>query len=416
MDKDTRKKVLIIGTTGGEYSLAKKISELEEVSEVFVAPGNDAMKDFCTTVDIREGNTQELLEFALENGIDLTIATGELAIKNDIATVFHQHNLMIFAPTQASAEICISKSTGKKFMYKNRIPCAKFAIYDKASLAIDYVSNSNMPVVIKTDEHQEGNGVLVCNAFSVAKTYIEELFDRGEKKVIIEDYILGHEFSFYVITDGYHAIPIGSVANYKHELEGNGGHLTSGMGSFAPDYKVTNQIEKRILQQIIYPALNTLARQHTPYSGILGVDIVMNDMEQLFVIEFNPFLKSPDSEVVLALLNEDIYHLFQACVIGSFADDYVKIDIQDGTAISLVLNSKKMGAIINGLDNLDDDTQVAHLNTKKNNYLEYETQGSRALALTRKARVLSKAVADLYDEISVIDFEGMKYRRDIAKV
>jgi len=374
------------------------------------------MSDFCKTVDIREGNTEELLEFALENGIDMTIASSELAIKNDIASVFQRHNLMIFAPTQASAEICSNKSTGKKFMYKTRIPCAKFAIYDKPSMAIDYVSKSEMPVVIKTEEHQDDNGVLVCNAFSIAKTYIEELFDSGEKKVIIEDYILGHEFSFYVITDGYHAIPLGSVANYKHELEGDGGHLTSGMGSFAPDYKVTNQVERRILQQIIYPTLNTLDRQHTPYVGILGVDIVMNDMEQLFVIEYNSFFKTPDSEVVLALLNEDIYHLFQACVVGSFADDYVKIDIEDATAVSIVLNSKKSGAIINGLDDIDEDTQIAHFDTKKNTYLEYETRGKKALAVTRKARVLSKAVADLYDEVSVINFEGMKYRRDIAKV
>jgi len=416
MDKDTRKKVLIIGASAGEYTLAKKISELEDVSEVFVAPGNDAMNDFCKTVDIRESNTEELLEFALENGIDLTIASSELAIKNDIATIFQRHNLMIFAPTRESANICLNKSTGKKFMYKTRIPCAKFAIYDKPSMAIDYVLNSNMPVVIKTDEHQEGNGVLVCNAFSIAKTYIEELFDRGENKVIIEDYILGHEFSFYVITDGYHAIPLGSVANYKHEMEGNGGHLTSGMGSFAPDYKVTNQVEKRIMQQIIYPTLNTLARQHTPYVGILGIDVVMNDMEQLFVIEYNSFFKSPDSEVILALLKQDIYHLFQACVVGSFGDDYEKIDIEDATAVSVVLNSKKQNVIINGLDNLDEDTQIAHLNTKKNIYLEYETNGPRALALTRKARVLSKAVTDLYDEISEIKFDGMKYRRDIAKV
>ena len=415
MKEQNSKKVFIIGAGANEYTLAQRMSELEEVSEVFVAPGNSAMKEFCTVVDIRENNTKELLEFALENGIDLTVASSELAIKNDITRIFNQNNQMIFAPTQASANICISKSSGKKFMYKTRIPCPKFGIFDKPNLAVDYAKNSNMPIVIKTDEHQE-KGVLICNAFSIAKAFIEDLFESGEKKVVIEDYVLGHEFSFYVVTDGYHALPLGSVANYKHELEGDGGLTTAGMGSYTTDYKVTKQIEKRILQQIIYPTLNTLSRQQTPYVGILGVDLIMNDAEQLYAIEFNSFLQTPDCQGILALLNENLYQLFQACVVGSFADDYEQLDISDRYAVSCVLLSKKKDSIINGIDNLDEETQVAHFNTIKNVYLEYETQLGRTLVITRTARVLSKAVEDMYDEISVIDFEGMKYRKDIGRV
>ena len=343
------------------------------------------------------------------------MASSELAIKNDITRIFNQNNQMIFAPTQASANICISKSSGKKFMYKTRIPCPKFGIFDKPNLAVDYAKNSNMPIVIKTDEHQE-KGVLICNAFSIAKAFIEDLFESGEKKVVIEDYVLGHEFSFYVVTDGYHALPLGSVANYKHELEGDGGLTTAGMGSYTTDYKVTKQIEKRILQQIIYPTLNTLSRQQTPYVGILGVDLIMNDAEQLYAIEFNSFLQTPDCQGILALLNENLYQLFQACVVGSFADDYEQLDISDRYAVSCVLLSKKKDSIINGIDNLDEETQVAHFNTIKNVYLEYETQLGRTLVITRTARVLSKAVEDMYDEISVIDFEGMKYRKDIGRV
>ena len=416
MENKLEKKVLIIGSSACEYSLAKKMSELEEVSEVFLAPGNDAMMEFCTIVDIRETNVQELLEFALENAIDLTVAASELAIKNDVATLFQSNNQMIFAPTQESAAICLNKTIGKKFMYKTHIQCPKFAIYDKPSMAVDYAKKSGMPLVIKTEEHHENKGVLLCNAFSVAKTFIEELFGNDESRVIIEDYILGHEFSYYVITDGYNAIPLGSVATYKHELEGDGGLLTSGQGAFSPDYKISRQVEQRIMQQIIYPTLNTLARQQTPYVGILGVDLIMNDREQLFAIEFNSFLQSPDSQSILALLDENLYQLFEACVVGSFADDYEQIDISDRYACSCVLSDRKEGAIISGLDDLDENTQVAHFNTKKNKYLEFETRGGRTLVLTRTARVLSKAVDDLYEEISTVKFDGMKYRKDIAKV
>ena len=414
MKEKIEKKVLIIGASACEYTLAQKLSELNEVSEVFVAPGNDVMKEFCTVVDIRESNIDELLEFVLENAVNLTIVSSQAAIKNDIVAIFQQNNQMIFAPTKESANICLSKSAGKKFMYKNRILCPKFGVFDKPSLAIDYVEKSNIPVVIKTD-YSRDKGILVCNSFSVAKSFIEELFEMGENKVVIEDYILGHEFSFYVITDGYHAFPLGSAATYKYELEGDGGVLSSGMGSFVPDYKISTQIEKKIMQQIIYPTLNSLAHQHKPYVGILGVDFIMNDMEQLFAINFNSFLKSPDSQGVLTTLNENIYNLFQACVVGSLADDYEKLDIADEFAVSCVLCAKKADSIIQGLDDLDENTQVAHFNTRKNIYLEYETAGGRTISLTRTARVLSKAVEDLYEETSLINFDGMKYRKDIGR-
>ena len=415
IDNVSGKKVFIIGSSAAEFTLAKKLSESDEIAQVFVAPGMDAMKDFCTIVDIREQNVQELLEFALENAIDMTIAASETAIKNDIATLFQQNNQMIFAPTKDSASICLYKSVGKKFMYKNRIPCSKFGIFDKASLAIDYAKNASMPIVVKTDENQE-KGVLVCNAFSVAKDFIEDLFEKGEKKVIIEDYAYGHEFSFYVITDGYHALPLGSVATYKSELEGNGGLMTPGVGAFTPDYKVSQQVERKIFQNIIYPTLSSLAHSHTPYVGILGVDLIMDENEQLYALKFNSFLQVPDAQVILALLNENIYSLLEACVVGSFADDYNYIDIEDKSAVSCVLSSLGEDKIISELDEVDDETQLAFFNIRKNQYLEYETKKGRTIILTRTARVLSKAVSDLYEEIEVVKFDGgMKFRNDIGK-
>lgn len=415
MDEQSGKNVFIIGSGEASYTLAQKLSELEEVSEIFVAPGNDAMKEFSTVVDIRENSIQELLEFALENAIDLTIVQSETAIKNDISGVFQSHNQMLFAPTKQSANICIDKIAGKKFMYKSGILCPKFATFDRPQLAIDYVKKANMPVVIKTEEHQP-NGVLVCNSFQIAKSFIDDLFEKGEKRVLIEDYIYGHEFSFYVITDGYHALSLGSVATYKSELDGNGGVLTEGMGCITPDYKVSKNIEQQIMAQIVYPTLNSLAHHHTPYVGVLGIDLILTEEGQLFAIEFNPFLKTPDQQGILALLNENLYNLFQACVVGSFADDYNTIDIADSYAASCLLAGRKEGVIIEGIDELDSDTSVAHLNTHKNKYLEYEATGLRPIVLTRTARVLSKAITDLYEEVSVVKFDGMKFRKDIGKI
>jgi len=411
------KNVLIIGSSAKEYALAKKFSEIDYVKKVYVAPGNDAMAEFAEVIDIRESDTGALIEFAVENAIDLTVVCSENTIKDDIATEFNKNNLMIFAPTADSALVATSKSFAKKFIYKLRIPTPKFGIYEKQNLAIDYARNARYPIVIKTDEHRGVNGSLICNAFSVAKSFIEETFLRGEDKVIIEDYIYGQEFSFYVVTDGYEALPLSSVANYKFSLDGDGGLLTRGMGSCVPNYKISSEIEKILMEQVFYPVLDTLAQQGTPYVGILGVDAVLTPENDIVTLEMNTFMQDHDCQGILSLLNEDLYKLFEACIIGSFADDYKYIDIANDYAVSCVLSSGNIkGSVIEGLNAIDEDTKIAHFNTKKNRYLEYETTGGSALLVTSNAKTVSRAVERMYDEVALINFDGKKYRKDLCSV
>ena len=411
-----KKKILIVGSSACAYTLAKKLLEQGNIEEIFVAAGSDAMKEFATVVDIREYNVKELLDFAMENAIDLTIVTSEIAITNDIATIFTNNNMKIFAPTKNSAYICENKSNGMKFAYKNKILTPRFGIFEKTALAIDYIQKQpQMPIVIKAETHQD-KGVMVCSSIAEARNFMDKLFDSGEKRVLVEDYIFGHEFSFYIITDGYHALPLGSVATYKYELEGNGGAMSAGMGAFADDTKVSQEIQDKIMQQIIYPTLNSLANSQTPYVGILGVDLVMDCDKNIFIIEFNPFLKEPDAQCLLSLINENLYDLFSACYIGAFADEYETLDIDNATTASLVICATKEGETINGLSNLDFDTQVSHFKTKKINDSEYETIKGRSIILTRKARVASKAIEDLYAEAEEIKFSGIKYRKDIGVI
>lgn len=417
MRKINRKNVLIIGNCAKEFSLAKKLSELECVENIYVARGNDAMKEFCTCVDISETSPIELLEFAMENDIDLTVVSGEKAIKADIASFFAENGQLVFGPTAQSAEICTNKSIGKKFMYKLRIPTARFGIFEKSNLALDYARNLQMPIVTKTDEHRGVNGTLVCSSYSIAKSFIEESFLRGEQRIIIEDYIYGHEFSFYVVTDGYNALPISSVANYKFSLDGDGGLLTSGMGCYAPDYKISTNTEQFIMQEIIMPTLDNLAKNGTPYVGILGLDAVLTPENDVVALEFNTSLQEHDCQGVLSLMDENLFELMQACAMGTFADDYETIAMSEKYAVSAVLSAgRKSGSIISGLDKLDETTLVAHFNTVKNKYLEYETVGDRTLLITKNAKTISHAVENLYEEIELIEFDGKKHRKDLCLI
>ncbi|MFI3299807.1 MAG: hypothetical protein R3Y28_00150 [Candidatus Gastranaerophilales bacterium] len=413
MEKNN-KKVLIIGSSAKEYALAKKFSEYEHVSEVFVASGNVAMKEFCTCVDIREQNVQELLEFAVSNDIDLTIATSELAIKADIATYFQTNGQLIFAPTAQSADFVISKSLGKKLLYKLRIPTPRFGTYDKEAMANDYLKNSNYPVVIRTDENLLGDR-LVCNSFNFAKTFVSDLFLTGEARVLIEDYAYGHEFTFYVITDGYSVLPLTSVANYKFSEDGDAGLLTSGVGAFAPDYKVTAETQKYLMKNMVSNVLNSLEYRQTPYLGILGVDCVLKDDGKLTALEFRPFLSDNDCQCVLNLIEEDLYELFESCSNGAFGDVYPEVKFSDSVSVSCVLSSKVKDSVILGLEQVD-EVEIGHFATRQNEYFETLAPLGNALVVTKTAKTLARASKCVYENIDLIKFEGKKYRKDICPV
>lgn len=408
-----KKKVLIIGNSAKESALARVLSD---EFEVFVAPGNDGVKEYATTIDIRESNVYELLNFALENDIHFTIACSNEAIKKNIADLFTDNGLMIFAPTAEAAKFAIQKSVAKKLFYKLNLPTPKFAVYEKKNLAIDYVKKSDMPVVIKTDEQKTKNSVMVCPSFNIAKSYIEDCYANNENRVIIEEYVYGTPFSFYVITDGYKALPIGSARDYKFSLDGDGGVWTEGMGAMIPFTKLTYDHEDYLMNEVVYPIINYMAADLNPYMGILGFDGVLTPEGDIAITECRTFLQNHDADAILSLIGDDIYKLMSACVVGSFSDDYDYIDLKDEFAVSCVLScGKAKGSVILGLDDVQDNTCITHINTKINGYTEYETIGGRTIVMTTTAKTMSHAMKTLTEDIDAIEFLGKTYRKDLCK-
>lgn len=408
---DKKKKVLIVGNSAKEYALVKKFKNYD--CDIFVLSGNSAISELAECVDIREENVQEILEYVLENAIDLTIVTSEVAIKNNIAELFQTNNQLIFCPTAQSAQFTLSRSAGKRFLYKLRIPTPRFGIFDKLPLAIDYLKNAPMPQVIRADENSNSADRLVCTTFAASKTFVEDLFNKDENKVVLEDYVYGHEFTIYVITDGYSALHLATVANYKFAEDGDGGILTSGVGAYTPDYKISSDIENSVMQNVVERVLASLQRKETPYLGVLGIDCVLTTDGNFVTLDFKPFLSDHDAEAVLNLVDENLLTLFEACAVGSFADDYEKIDVSDNSSVSCVISSRKKGEIIKGLELVESD--ITHFATTKNKYFEYETVEGKTLVLTKTAKTLSRARKHLYEDVELISFSGKKCRNDICE-
>lgn len=408
---DKNKKVLIVGNSAKDYALVKKFKNYD--CEVVVLPGNTAISELVECVDIREENTQEILEYVLENAIDLTIVTSEKAIKSNIAELFQANSQLIFCPTAQSAQFALSRSAGKRFLYKQRIATPRFGIFDKLPLAIDYLKTAPMPQVIRADENSNSADRLVCSTFATSKTFVEDLFNKGEDKIVLEDYVYGHEFTFYIVTDGYSALHLATVANYKFAEDGDGGILTSGVGAFTPDYKVSSIVENSVMQNVVTRVLESLQRKETPYLGILGVDCVLNNDGSFVTLDFKPFLSDHDADAVLNLVDENLLTLFEACAVGSFADDYEKIDVSENSSVSCVISSRKKGEIIKGIELVESD--ITHFATTKNKYLEYETIEGKTLVLTKTAKTLSRARKHLYEDVELISFSGKKCRKDICE-
>lgn len=414
MNKQEKKNILIIGSSAKEYALAQKFSSYDIVDKVYVAPGNKLIADIASCIDIREDNSKELLEFALENDIYLTIASSEKAIKADTAGLFQANQQLIFAPTASSSGFISSRSSGKKFLYKLHIPTPKFGVFEKEQLALDYVKNSPMPIIIGPDELNETSVRSACTTVKQAKTCIAELFLNNEPRVVMEDFVYGQCFTFYVITDGYHVLPVIPVRDYKFLENGDGGLLTSGSGAFAPDYKISSAVVNKLMMNI-KNVLSSLEKRHTPYLGILGVECVLTGEDKFVTVGFTPFLKEHDAQLVIDLLDENLFTLFEACAVGSFADDYENIKLNTLCGVSAVLYSRISGQIVTGAELLDDNSKLNPFkNVSRNEYLEYLTSKGQTFVITRTASTLSRAKTLLYEDIDTVNFDGKKYRTDIC--
>ena len=408
-----KKKILIIGNSVKESALARKLTEKHDV---FVAPGSDSIKEFATIVDIREDSTHELLDFVMENEIDLTIPVSNKALNSNIVDLFVSNNQQIFAPTRSAARYCFDKAATKKLLYKLRIPTPKFGIFEKQNMAMDYIKNLKSPFVLKTSESSSS---VVLTSPIQAKNLVDSYFAQKNQKVIIEDYVYGTPFTFYAITDGYKALPLGSALVYKHSLEGDGGQLTSGMGACSPNYKLSIDQEYYLMENVIYPTLDFLEMEQTPYLGVIGVNGVIAEDGKLSILGYQAFMQDCDCASILTLVESDMYDLFEACVVGSFSDEYDSIEQLNISAVSLAMlckNKENLYNTINGLDFMGDDIQLDfYPSVIKNKYLEFEAVNGPVLVLTAVSSRISTAVEKVYDEAETIDFKGVYFRKDICK-
>lgn len=416
-------KILIIGSGGREHALCWKISQSSRVSKIYCAPGNGGTSNVAENIDIASNDIEELLNFALDKKIDLTIVGPEEPLVLGIVDRFEENDLKIFGANKKSAQLEGSKEFSKKFMEKYNIPTAKYRSFTDYEEAVKAIEEFSYPLVIKADGLCLGKGVFICQSKDEALSTLEDIlkdkcFGEEGEKVVIEEYLDGIEASLLCFVTKGKIIPMESAKDYKKIYEGDLGPNTGGVGCFSPSPLFTEEFNKQGQEDILDKIRIGLEEEGLNYSGILFIGLMIVD-GKANVLEFNVRFGDPETEVLLPRLNSDLIEIIEKTIDGSIEKtDFIW---DNRPSVGVLATSKgypgkyEKGFPISGLEDLDKSIIVFHNGTT---YVENQlvTNGGRVLTIVSLGEDMEEARNNIYNNIDKIKFNGIYYRKDIGVI
>lgn len=418
-------KVLVIGGGGREHALAFKAAESTLVTDVFVAPGNagTALEPKLTNVAIAAEDNQALLDFALSEQVGLTIVGPEAPLVSGIVDLFQSHNLAIFGPSKAAAQLEGSKAFTKDFLARHNIPTADYANFTDIEPALAYVREKGAPIVVKADGLAAGKGVIVAMTMSQAEAAIKDMlagnaFGEAGSRVVIEEFLDGEEASFIVMVDGKSILPFATSQDHKRAYDRDQGPNTGGMGAYSPAPVVTPEIFERVMKEVIEPTVTGMANEGHPYSGFLYAGLMIDANGTPKVIEYNCRFGDPETQPIMMRLQSDLVNL---CMLACEQKlDTAHIEFDERAAVGVVLAAEgypgayPKGDEIHGLDNAAAlPGKVFHAGTKIDGD-KIVTNGGRVLCATGLGKTVTEAQQNAYALVDAIDWQGVMFRTDIA--
>jgi phosphoribosylamine--glycine ligase len=417
--------VLVIGSGGREHALAWKAAQSSQVEKVYVAPGNAGTQceHKLENIDIAVSDTTALINFAKNNEVILTIVGPEQPLVDGIVDAFQAENLMIFGPSAKAAQLEGSKAFTKDFLARNNIPTGYYQNFTEIEPALAYVREQGAPIVIKADGLAAGKGVIVALTLQQAEEAIKDMlsgniFGEAGHRVVIEEFLEGEEASFIVMVDGKNVLPFATSQDHKRAYNGDQGPNTGGMGAYSPAPVVTAEIHQRIMNEVIYPTVEGMAKEGTPYTGFLYAGLMIDQQGTPKVIEYNCRFGDPETQPIMMRLQSDLVELCLAACKGEL--DNSNIDFDPRAAVGVVLaasgypGSYPKGDIITGVEKSPLlDRKTFHAGTAlKNDQLV--TAGGRVLCATALGRNVTAAQQSAYQLLEQIKWQGAEYRTDIG--
>jgi phosphoribosylamine--glycine ligase len=424
-------KVLVVGGGGREHAMAWKLAQSPKVQQIYVAPGNGGTAKDKNLVNVPITDVQELRQWVISKGIDLTLVGPEAPLAAGIVDDFRAHGLRIFGPTQAAAQLESSKAFSKAFMQRHGIPTAEFETFTDAALAHAYVDRQGAPIVVKADGLAAGKGVVVAMTLAEAHEAIDfMLLDNtlgvahnagadglAVPRVVIEEFLQGEEASFMVLCDGKNVAALATSQDHKRLQDGDEGPNTGGMGAYSPASVVTAEVHARAMREVILPTIRGMAKDGITYTGFLYAGLMIDPQGRIKTLEFNCRMGDPETQPILMRLKSDLLDVLLAAT--SEGLDQLDMEWDRRVALGVVMaaagypmNPRK-GDAITGLPKDQADAMVFHAGTAEKDG-QILTSGGRVLCVTALADSVKQAQQKAYQTAGPIAFDGMQMRQDIG--
>lgn len=414
--------ILILGSGGREHALAWAVAQNPKTDRLIVAPGNAGLVGLAEGAEFDILDGEAVVQFCTDEAVDFLIIGPEAPLAAGVADAARAAGILTFGPSAAAARLEASKGFTKEICDACGAPTAAYARFDNAPAARAYVTAQGAPIVVKADGLAAGKGVIVAETLDQALAAIDDMFG-GEfgaagAEVVIEEFMTGEEASFFVLTDGVNALPIGTAQDHKRVGDGDTGPNTGGMGAYSPAPVLTDAIADRAMQEIILPTITEMARRGTPYQGVLYAGLMIKD-GQGRLVEYNARFGDPETQVLMMRLGGQALDLLLACASGQL--DQMRVNWANDHALTIVMAAKgypgtyAKGSVIKALDNLPEDSHhmVFHAGTKM---IEgaITANGGRVLNITARGDTLGQAHTRAYDMASQVEWPDGFYRRDIG--
>ncbi|MCW3473340.1 phosphoribosylamine--glycine ligase [Limobrevibacterium gyesilva] len=416
-------RVLVVGSGGREHALCWALSASPLLTKLWCAPGNPGTGEVAENVPIGALDIADLVRFARENAVDLVVPGGEPPLVAGIADALGHEGIACCGPSAAAARLEGSKTFTKEICEAAGIPTALWERFDDPAAARAFVRRRGAPIVVKADGLAAGKGVVVANSVAEAEAAIADFMESGRlgdagRTVVIEECLVGEEISLFALCDGTHAIPLGAAQDHKRMGEGDTGPNTGGMGAYSPPPALTPALEQQAMDRILRPALAELARQGTPFRGVLFAGLMLT-AEGPKLIEFNVRFGDPECQVLMLRLKSDLL----AALIAACDGELAAFDLRwhDEAAIGVVMAARGYPGtpvrhtVIRGLEEAASvpGVQIFHAGTEVLDG-RLVSSGGRVLTVCATGADLRAARTAAYAAVARIDWPEGFCRRDIA--
>ena len=413
-------KLMVVGGGGREHAIIKKLKENREIELIYALPGNGGIAKDAECVNIPVTDIDAIVAFAVDHGIDYAVVAPDDPLVLGCVDRLQEKGIPCFGPTAKAAIIEGSKIFSKNLMKKYGIPTADYRTFHDLQSAVDYLENAEMPIVIKADGLALGKGVIIAQTRGEAKEAVysmmqDKQFGKSGENIVIEEFLSGPEVSVLAFTDGKTVVPMVSSMDHKRAGDHDTGLNTGGMGTVAPNPYYTREIANRCMKEIFIPTVEAMNKEGRTFKGCLYFGLMITEKGPK-VIEYNCRFGDPETQVVLPLLESDLYTVMRAVTDEKLAECDVRFSNKVAACVIMASDGYPVhyekGYPVHIPESVSDSVYSAGTALKDGQLV---TSGGRVLGVTAVADDLKNALEKAYEKVGKISFENAYYRKDIGQ-